>query len=301
MQTRTICCKLITTSEIEEALKETSERFANACNYTLQQAVAEKTTHALKLHQLCYAQIRKQFGLSANLTVRAIRRVSAMMTKLKGKRKAPRKFLPKSIDYDARIFYFLPKEDSVSIKTVGGRFRIPMLLGAYQRKALEGKNPSATTVLNKGGSWYVHMVVEYAPKKSVAAGVMGIDLGITNIATTSTNVRISGKTRQHFKSGRLKVRASLQSKGTQGAKKALKRLSGKENRRIKHENHVLSKQLVEEAIRHDCGVIRMEQLKAIRDRTKTWNKHLNRMVAGWSFYQLQQFVKYKAAAEGISV
>ena len=45
----------------------------------------------------------------------------------------------------------------------------------------------------------------------------------------------------------------------------------------------------------------MEQLKGIRNKTKTWNKHLNRMVAGWSFYQLQQFLSYKAAAQGISV
>ena len=64
---------------------------------------------------------------------------------------------------------------------------------------------------------------------------------------------------------------------------------------------MLSKQLVEEAKRHNCGIIRMEQLKAIRERTKTWNKHLNRMVAGWSFFQLQNFVTYKAALIGISV
>lgn len=130
---------------------------------------------------------------------------------------------------------------------------------------------------------------------------MGIDLGVNNIATTSTGLRIKGKARQDFKQQRAKVRASLQSKGSEGAKKVLKKISGKENRRIKHENHVLSRQLVEEAKRHNCGIIRMEQLKDIRARTKTWNKHLNRMVAGSSFYQLQQFVQYKAAACGIAV
>ena len=45
----------------------------------------------------------------------------------------------------------------------------------------------------------------------------------------------------------------------------------------------------------------MEWLKDIRDKTKAWNKHMNRMVAGWGFYQLQQFVEYKAASFGISV
>ena len=32
-----------------------------------------------------------------------------------------------------------------------------------------------------------------------------------------------------------------------------------------------------------------------------WDKHRNRMVAGWSFYQLQQFVKYKAATYGMTI
>ena len=64
---------------------------------------------------------------------------------------------------------------------------------------------------------------------------------------------------------------------------------------------MISKQLVEEAKRHNCGIIRMEQLKDIRNKTKTWNKHLNRMVAGWSFYQLQQFVTYKAASHSIAI
>ena len=45
----------------------------------------------------------------------------------------------------------------------------------------------------------------------------------------------------------------------------------------------------------------MEQLKGVRDKTKKWDKHQNRQTAGWSFYQLQQFVVYKATAIGICV
>jgi len=286
---------------MEEDLETTSLRFADSCNYVLKRALEEKTHNALKLHKLCYAEARKQFSLSANLVVRSIRRVSAMMTRLKGSRKAPKVFKKKSIDYDARIFYYIPEDETVSLRTIVGRLRIPMILGEYQRKALAGKNPTSATVVKRGDSWYIHMVVEYESMVCSGTGLMGIDLGITNIATTSTSLQIQGQSRQQFKSLRARVRASLQSKGTVGAKQVLKKLSGKENRRIRHENHVLSKQLVDEAKRHDCGMIRMEQLKDIRNRTKTWNKHLNRMVAGWSFYQLQQFVGYKASAVGIAV
>ena len=74
MLTRTVCCKLLTTPQIEEALNETSIRFANACNHILKRALDEKSQNAVKLHHLCYAEVRKQFGLSANLAVRSIRR-----------------------------------------------------------------------------------------------------------------------------------------------------------------------------------------------------------------------------------
>lgn len=301
MQTRTICCKLLTTPEIEQSLALTSHRFADACNYILTQAIKCKTNNAIQLHKLCYNEVRSKFGLSANLTVRSIRRVSATLTRLKAKRKAPKNFRPKSIDYDARIFTYKSEEEIVSLKTVDKRFKIPMQLGAFQREALAGKKPTAATVICRDGTWYIHIVVEVDPIVCEAKSVIGIDLGITNIATTSTGMQVLGKKRQQFKAHCAKTRASLQSKQTRGAKKVLKRISGKERRRIRHENHVLSKHLVEEAKRHDCGVIRMEQLKAIRERTKTWNKHLNRMVAGWSFFQLQSFVTYKAALMGIAV
>ena len=160
MYTRTICCKLITTLPTQEALKETSERFSDACNYILKVAISEKTGNAIKLHKLCYYQARKLFRLSANLSVRAIRRVVACMAKLKGKRKSPKKFKPKSIDYDARIFSYRERDETVSLTTIKGRIRIPMLLGESQRKALKGKKPTAATVINKGEVWYIHISVE---------------------------------------------------------------------------------------------------------------------------------------------
>ncbi len=301
METRTVCCKLLATQPIADAIQETSERFAEACNYVLKIAAQENTHNAIALHKHCYAQVRELFGLSANLAVRAIRRVVSCMTKLKGRRKSPKEFKAKSIDYDARIFSYRNREESVSLTTTRGRIRIPMALGEHQRQLLKRQSPTSATVINKAGVWYIHIVVELEANPASGDGVMGIDLGVSNIATTSTGLCIDGTSRKDFKQKRAKVRASLQSKGKQSTKKVLKKLSGYENRKIKHENQVLSKKLVEEAKRHNCGIIRMERLTDIRSKTKTWNKHLNRMVAGWSFYQLQQFIQYKAASSGISI
>ena len=164
METRTICCKLLTPIEMANALHETSDYFAKACNHVLKVAIEQKTENAIKLHKLCYATIRELFGLSANLAVRSIRRVSANLTKLKGKRKRPREFKPKSIDYDARIFTYRERDQTVSLTTTKGRIRIPMILGEHQKKALAGKTLTSATVINKAGVWYIHIVIEVTPK-----------------------------------------------------------------------------------------------------------------------------------------
>lgn len=296
MSTLTICCKLITNTCLEVDFQMTCEAFAAACNDILAISLEQKTHGALDLHRLCYNNIREKFSLSANLAIRAIRRVSSSFAK----KKKPRWFRPTSISYDARIFTFREEDFSISLKTLQGRKRVFLDIGEYQKKALVGQKPTSATLVRRGKTWYFNISIE-RQNLSITGQAMGIDLGLRNIAYTNTGLSFSGEQRQTFKQKQARVRASLQSKNTKGAKRRLKRLSGYESRRIRHENHILSKQLVEEAKRHNVGIIRMEQLKAIREKTKVWNKHRNRMMAGWSFYQLQQFVEYKAKIAGISV
>ena len=284
------------------ALSATCTVFARACDSILATALEHDEFNAIGLQKLAYRQIRDEFPLTANLTVRAIRRVVAALTMaVREKKPLPKKFKPTSVDYDSRIFTYREADETVSISTVHSRLHIPLKLGDYQRKALAGKRPTAAVLCRVGKYWDFNIVVEDDDASSPGDGTMGVDLGIRNTAATSFDSLHSGTTRQAYKAECQRVRSSLQSKGTKGTKRALQRLSGKERRRIRHENHVLSRTIVNEAVRHECGVLRMEQLKGIRGRTKVWNKHLNRIMAGWSFYELQQFVEYKALHSGIVV
>src|ERR1700690_2352483 len=45
----------------------------------------------------------------------------------------------------------------------------------------------------------------------------------------------------------------------------------------------------------------MEDLNGIRERLAVWNKHRNRMISLWSFGQLREFIRTKAAQRGIRV
>lgn len=302
MSTRTIRCKLRCSPEATSAFLETKHAFGKACNLVLQEALKAKCKNPIQLHKLTYARIRKESLLSANLAVRAIRRVaSSLSQKKKSKRPLPKQFRSASIEYDARIFTFWEEGFRVSLSTVSGRMKAFLEIGEYQKKALKGKKPTCATLIQKGREWWLHIVIEEEDPPLREGDVMGIDLGLRYTAYTSTQFYSSGEQRCAFKAKRAKIRASLQSKATKGSYKKLKQLSGYERRKIRHENHNLSKQLVEEAQRHNVGVIRMEQLSGIRKKTLVWNPHSNRQISGWSFSQLQQFVVYKARRVGISV
>jgi IS605 OrfB family transposase len=282
-------------------LSATATAFADACNATLAIAVPANVSNNIKLHHLAYGMIRERFKLSANLAVRAVRRVAGAMTAAKKRKQNPVAFRPSSIDYDARIFDYREKDETVSLTVMGGRIHVPLVLGDFQRRALAGKKPTAATIVRKGPQWFAHIVVEDADAEPVTGPPMGVDLGIRNTAATSHGTLYDGQRRRKFKEDRARIRASLQSKGTAGAKRVLRRLSGYENRRIHHENHVLSKHIVGEAVKAHSGIIRLEQLVHIRQRCKIRNRHMNRMMSGWSFGQLQTFISYKATRAGIAV
>lgn len=302
MTTRTIKCKLVITPTTADALQVTAQAFARACHIALETSRQLKTSNKVKLQHAVYRRIRSETGLTANLAIRAIARVSAAVKVAAQRKKVVKEFKPTSVDYDQRIFAYRERDESVSLSTINGRVHIPLSLGDYQRQALKGKSPTFASVVLTGKQWFIHIVIEDAdapPPEGDKA--IGVDLGINNIVTLSTGEQFSGQPLQSYKAQRAKVRASLQSKGRGNTKRVLKRLSGRERCAIRDANHVVSKRVVETAKAQGASVIRLENLRFIRSRTKVFSKHLNRMVHGWSFGQLQSFIVYKAQREGIAV
>jgi IS605 OrfB family transposase len=294
----TVTCKMAPSEEAARLLVDTARTFAEACIYSAKEAIRLGIKNKLKLQYAVYKTVREKFGLSANLTIQAIRRACAAVSNKKAK--PPKMFRPTSVSYDARTFEYRELEEQVSLTTIGRRIRVPLVLGKRQREMLKGKKPTSATVVRKNKDWFIHIVIdEEEPKKKGGGTPLGVDLGVRNIATMSTGKQISGVKVQAIKERYARARASLQSKGTRGAKRVLKRLSGRERRFISWTNHNVSKSIVQEAIAHKRGVIRFENLKGIRERTRSWSKHKNRMLSGWSFGELQKFTAYKATRAGL--
>ena len=288
--------KLQPTAAQADALRRTRERTNEACDWIGKRAWESETFRQYDLHKLCYRDVRERFGLAAQVTVRAISKVSDAY---KLDRDVQRTFRPLgSIAYDARILAFA--ESAVSIWSLDGRLPIPFVCGEPQRALLASQKGESDLVF-RDGNWYL-LATCAIPAASPATGpAMGVDLGIRNTAATSHGTLHAGLARRQFKEKRHKVRASLQSRNNRRARKALRRQSGRERRRITWENHNLSKAIVAEAEGTQSGAIRMERLAGIRRRSKIFNKHTNRMMSGWSFGQLQMFVAYKAERCGIKI
>ena len=90
MTIRTIRCKLLVSSEVDPLFLATQEAFTYACNAILAKALEANVKDPIQLHHLMYTEVRTKFGLSANLAVRAIRRVAASLSQKKKKRPKPK-------------------------------------------------------------------------------------------------------------------------------------------------------------------------------------------------------------------
>lgn len=292
----TLVCKLNPTVDQRAELEATLIAFADACNAIAEVARSIHSTNKVKVQRACYQTIREQFGLSANLTIRAIARVCAA---LKVKAKMHSTFAPTSIDYDQRIFSFREWDWTFSLTLLHARQRLDTRLGEWQRARLKGQHPtSATLVKRRDGTYWLHIHLSSdAPQLRDTTGMLGVDLGRRRVAVDSDGtiyeVDEVNRLRQHYP----KVRRSLQAKGTKGAKRALKRLSGREKRHMRHINHVISRRLVNKAIETQRGLA-LEDLTGIRQRTHVRKTQRYRQQS-WAFYQLRTFIAYKAVDSGI--
>jgi len=317
-QVLTVSCKLKVSPSQAAKLDATMDAFVQALNW-VNQNTPEKVVNAVKLQSLCYYQIRARFGLSSNLARTTSRlRDQQVCRRLAGARKVAQQknrpvkaFKGGFATYDARIFSFREKDWSVSLTTVEGRERFELAIGRYQREQLAGSNPkSATLVKRKDGSYSIQICVETEPCPPQGTDrVLGVDLGRTDIAHTSEGDNWNGQQLNRIRDHYSKLRAALQRKASKGTRSSrrrcrelLQRLSGKERRFQAWVNHRISKAIVSRA-KATNSALALEDLTGIRERVNQQprSKAERRRANSWAFYQLRQFLEYKARAAGVAL
>ena len=293
--------------EQNEQLLKTMERFNSACNVISHIAFESKTFSKVKLQHICYYQIRDDFKLSTQMVVRAIGKVAESYSD-KNKRDNLHTFKPHgAIVYDDRILT-VKSIDTVSILILDGRIFVPMLVCQHHARILNNalKVRGQTDLGYIDGKFYLFLVAELSDEPEITRkGFLGVDLGIAKIATTSDGKFYSGFKVKNIRRRYLRLRQRLQAKGTKSAKRKLKQRRRKESRFATDVNHCISKKLVQVAKGTQRAIV-LEDLKGIRERTrkgtrKTVCKTMRQALSSWSFYQLRQFIEYKAQAAGVLV
>lgn len=207
-------------------------------------------------------------------------------------------------------------------------FQIDKLDGnkkATINKIINGEYKQGSAQLSISNKGKIELIISYSFEKEEVPvldknKILGIDLGITNVATMSvydsireqydyfswkTNV-ISGKELITFRQKYYNLRRDMsiasktagQGRCGHGYKTKMKPVNKIRNKIANFAdtyNHKISKYIVEFAIKNNCGVIQMEDLSGA-----TADTH-NKMLKDWSYYDLQQKIEYKAKEQGIEV
>ena len=288
--------KLTPTPEQHTALLDTLKVSNRACTWLAKEAWDSQTFGQFALHKLTYARCRAQFGLAAQMTVRCIAKVADAY---KLDRKTHRRFRRYAAQpYDDRIFR-LCSDTHLSIWTVHGRLTIPYQCGDRQR-ALLAYRKGEVDLMYIRGVFYIAVVCDVLePDEMGIERILGIDLGIVNLAVDSDGTVYSGEAVDKKRERFTQRRHALQRHQTRAARRKLRQLSGKQERFQQHTNHTISKRLVETAQRSVAGIA-LEDLTGLRERVKARRQQRPRH-ANWAFGQLRQYVTYKAAIAGVPV
>jgi putative transposase len=281
-----------------DTLLHTLEAANAACNSISTLAWQTRTFGKFALQKACYEQIREQFGLAAQMTIRALAKVADAY---KLDKKVKRQFRPHAaIAYDDRILSFALPKSEVSLWTLNGRQAISFVCGERQRRLLATRQGESDLLFQRG-QWYLLVTceIEEAEPKDVD-DVLGVDLGIVNLATDSDSESHSGEQVERKRQWYARRRAALQAVGTKSAKRRLRQLSGRQRRFQKDVNHRISKRLVAKAERTKRAIA-VEELSGIRQRARARGPEQRARHSNWAFGQLRQFISYKARRAGVAV
>ncbi len=204
--------------------------------------------------------------------------------------------------FDDRCLSWQMDARTVSIWTVSGRMKnLDFTTSPEQLKLLTEYRQGESDLLCQDGQWFLASTCEVPERveNPDPAGWVGVDLGIVEIATTSTGDRFAGRHLNRQRRQQSELRAKLQAKNTKSAKRVLKRLRRREARRARDVNHRISKRIVERAERTDHGIV-LEDLRGIRGRVRQ-AKQQRSMLHAWGFAQLRDFIAYKARRVGVPV
>ena len=123
---------------------------------------------------------------------------------------------------------------------------------------------------------------------------LGVDLNTTGYCTVVANETTGKVLKLGKKAHHTHLKYKNQRKHLQKSRcyKLVKKIKNKESKIVRDLNHKISRRIVDEAVKQNAGIV-LEDLTGIRG-TKKQTKSFKYSLNSWSFFQLRQFIEYKA-------
>lgn len=322
----TIKVKLkIPNSETALSFSKTMEQYRQACNYVSEYIFNHDfDMKQSRLNKELYAKLRNLFSLKSQMAQSVIRTVIARYKTIKTQMSCrpykyqdqntgewhrevrnlnwlckPISFNRPQVDLQRNRDWSYLSNGQLSINTLDGRVKASPVCHGFSQYFDGTWKFGLAKLLKSGNKWYLHIsatkeVADF--DKQEVKHVVGIDRGLRFLATIydeqGKTAFFDGKAIMRKRAKYQKLRATLQAKGTKSAKRRLKKLSGRENRWMSDVNHCLSKTLVQKYGANTLFVL--ENLNGVSFERTDLPKSLRSQNKSWAFYQLEQFLTYKA-------
>ncbi len=292
---RTVTFKLRLVEDDRRSLLETMKAYTKAFSESARWGFENKSWNKVDNHNATYKLVRQSIPDLPSSLVQGARDCACEALKATKCKTLPERKPLAAMRYNQRVITVNLVHGIATIASTKGRIKAAFFIPRNYRDYLTWKIKSSTISYDRRTeTFYLHVSLEHNdPDPTTDLKVLGIDRGIVNIAVCSDNTFYNSKKVKNTRSKFAYLRKELQSKGTKSAKRKLRRLSGKEKRFVTDVNHCISKQIANS----DFTVFALEDLSKIRVQ-KRRGKQFSRKLNGWSFYQLEQFLQYKAEALG---
>ncbi|QPV64964.1 transposase [Halosimplex litoreum] len=308
---RTAITRLSVSSEQAERLEDTIDEYRTGANIATKIGWNCRETESRKLQSLAYDDIRDQTDLGSQHAILACFQAAEALRGVAERKRQDRPysrpdFTAPTVKYDAKTMTLF-ENDTVSLATTGSRVRCELVLpdeeDGYQHQYLDSDEWEVTesTLTARDDAYFLHLGFR-KPKPDTEGSpaedrtVLGVDLGIENLAVTSTAHFESGQELLHDHREFERIRGNLQQTGTESAHRTLLQRGDREEGYNRDYIHGVSNQLLAEAVGHGCTHIVFENLTHIGDSMPSRRKFHQ-----WAHAKLVQYVEYKADELDIEV
>jgi IS605 OrfB family transposase len=187
------------------------------------------------------------------------------------------------------------------IKLVKGGIRIPAIFGKAVIPVLWSRKPEGfvryAELYKREGEWYASIIYEVVPEpKYQPIGCLGVDMNAVGNVAVMSDPQNGHVRRLGYDPAKTKSVSKGRRKNLQIAKqyRLLSIIRRKQSRRTTHQNHIVSKTVVDYAAKHRLAVV-------VEDLGKVRKGKIKRFVekSQWAYFQLLNFLRYKAALRGV--